>query len=180
MRKRDVGSSSWGSLEAPTWRTLLVELPTWSFSAAASAKQLLQKTMFKVGRRKRNGQGIHKVSHCNLMGLVLMGHLYKRTFSDFFKRPQVELESHGSEPWIEAHSVFWFRPRLVKKSVVWGDKIFWMSEWVCSAICRVQEYGCIAGNLDDKTAQFIQNQLILHFVGTKWRILQNGTTCSYK
>ena len=39
-RKRDVGSSKGGGLEAPAWRTLLVELPTWSLSATASAKQL--------------------------------------------------------------------------------------------------------------------------------------------
>lgn len=70
-----------------------MELPTWSFSAAALAKQLPQKITFKVGRRKRNGEGIHMVSHCNARVLVLMGHRYKCAFSDLFKRPRVELEA---------------------------------------------------------------------------------------
>lgn len=165
------------------WRQQPGGLCWWNYRRGASRLLPQQGIVIKVGGRKRNGWGIHVVSHCNRRALVPMGHLYKCTFSTFFKRPQVELESRDSKLWIEARSAFWFRPCLVRRSVVWCDKlakVFRMSEWVCSTICRVQGYGCVAGNLGDKKAQFIQNQLILHFVGTKWRILQNVTTYSYK
>lgn len=93
MRKRDIGSGKWGDVKAPAWRALLAELPTWSFSAAASAKQLPQKIMLGVGRRKRNGQEYMWIgSDCNPRVLVLMGRIYQCTVCEFFKRPDLTRE----------------------------------------------------------------------------------------
>lgn len=63
------------------------------------------------------------------------------------------------------------------------SEILWeseLSESACLAVCRVQAYEYLAGNSGDKAAQFVQNQLILCSISTKWRTLRIGTVYSYK
>lgn len=98
--------------------------------------------IFKVGGRKRGGQGAHKASPWNWRGPLPMGHLCRCVFSDFLKRPLVQLESHGSKPWSEV--VQCSGPGVALWSSQWFGSVFGKSGCVlqsaeCPSVAVEQE-----------------------------------------